>query len=178
MKRETWIILSSAVLAFILAYVFLAYLPLARRLHRERALLVVKERVLDEAKATAARFEEYQDRAARTQMAVQRLEERVPAHRLVPELIRDITRAAAECNLRDFQFTPQPLVARTDYWEQPVKISATCSYHTLGAFLDKVSHLPRLAAARDLKLLGKDKTGKSESILAEFTLVTYVLRTP
>ena len=33
-----------------------------------------------------------------------------------------------------------------------------------------------LAAARDLKLTGKDKTGKSESILAEFTLVTYVLR--
>jgi type IV pilus assembly protein PilO len=176
-KRETWIILGTSLLALMLAYVFLAYLPLARHLQRERALLLVKERVLEEARQTAARYEEYQDRAARTQMAVQHLEERIPASKQVPELIRDITRAAAECNLKDFQFTPQPLVPRADYWEQPVKISATCSYHALGSFLDKVSGLPRLAAARDLKLTGKDKTGKSESILAEFTLVTYVLRT-
>jgi type IV pilus assembly protein PilO len=109
-------------------------------------------------------------------MALERLEERIPAGKQVPGLIRDITRAATECNLKDFQFTPQPLVAREGLWEMPVKISAICSYHALGAFLYKVACEPRLAAARDLKLTGKDKTGKSETILAEFTLVTYVLR--
>jgi type IV pilus assembly protein PilO len=150
---------------------------LSRKLSRARALLTVKERVWEDARQTAARYEEYQERAARTQLAVQHLEERVPARKQIPELIRDITRAAAECNLKDFQFTPQPLVARDGYWEQPVKISAACSYHNLGAFLYKVSCQPRLAAAQDLKLTGKDKTGKAESILAEFTLVTYVLRT-
>ena len=177
MKREMWIALGAGIVALILAYVFFAYVPLAKRLRQERARLAVAEKVWEEAKQTAARFEEYQDRAARTQMAVQRLEERIPARKQVPELIRDITRAAAECNLKDFQFTPQPLVANSDVWEQPVKISATCSYHALGVFLQKVACLPRLAAARDLKLTGKDKTGKSESILAEFTLVTYVQRT-
>ncbi|NTV52117.1 MAG: type 4a pilus biogenesis protein PilO [Candidatus Firestonebacteria bacterium] len=176
MKRETWIALGATVLALLLTYVFFAYMPLSRKLHRERALLTVKERTLAEVKQTVARFEEYQDRAARTQMAVQRLEERIPARKQVPELIRDITRAATECNLKDFQFTPQPLAPSGDVWEQPVKISAVCSYHALGAFLYKVACQPRLVTARDLKLTGNDKTGKSESILAEFTLVTYVSR--
>jgi type IV pilus assembly protein PilO len=177
MKKQTWIILGSAVLAVLVFYALFAYAPMAKKLHRQRQILALKEKELGEARSLVSQYAEFQERSARTQMIIQRLEDRVPARPRVPELIKDITRVATECNLKELQFTPQPPVQRKGYWEQPIKISAACSYHTLGAFLIKLANLPRLITAQNVKLTGKDKTGKSESVFAELTLVTYVQQT-
>ncbi len=174
MKRQTWIILASVTVGVLVLYAFFAYTPLAKNLNRQRRVLQVKEKELAEAKQLVASVAAFQERAARTQMSIQHLEERIPARPRVPELIKDVTRVATECNLKDLQFTPQAMVARKGVQEQPVKISATCTYHALGQFLTKLASLPRLITAQDVKITGKDKTGKSESILAELTLVTYV----
>lgn len=175
MKRETIIITSAATVLVLIAYVLFAYLPLTRHLHARRQVLAAKERELAEAQQLVARYSEFKARALRIQTEAQRLEERLPPEPRIPDLLRDITRAATECNIRDCQFVPLPAVKRKGYTEEPVRLKLICGYHALGRFLTRLASLPRMISARNVTLTGRDKTGKSDSIAAEVTLVTYVL---
>jgi len=176
MKRETLIYTAVAAGLVLVAYIIFAYLPFSRQLHARRAILAVKAKELTEAQQLVARYPEFRARAIRIQMEAQRLERRLPTRPHVPDLLKDITQAATETNIKEFQFVPQPPVKRDGYWEQPVRMNVMCNYHALGMFLTRLASLPRLVSARDIKITGRDKTGRNEPILAEMTLVTYVLQ--
>lgn len=174
MKRETLIAVAAGIAALLAAYVFFAYLPLARQLKDRRLTLAAKQHDLAEARDLVARYDEFKSRALRIQLEAQRLEERLPSQPRIPDLLRDIMRAATEGNIRDCTFEPQPLVKKSGYSEQPVRLKLTCGYHALGGFLTRLAACPRLISARELTLTGRDKTGKTESVTAELTVVTYV----
>ncbi len=178
MRREVLIGTAVAALVVLVLYALFAFRPLARKLQERRRVLAKQEQALNDARQLVSRYDEFQERAARIRMEAQRLERRLPAEAEVPDLLKSITRAATECNIREFKFTPLPREKRRDYTEQPIRITATCRYHSLGAFLTKLGFLPRLIVARDVKITGRDKTGKTDSITAEIILVTYVLTTP
>jgi type IV pilus assembly protein PilO len=174
MKRETLLLAVVGAVIVLVAYVLLAFMPLARQLQVRRHVLADKQRELAEAQQLVARYPEFKARALRIQLEAQRLEERLPPQPRVPDLLRDITRAATEVNIRECQFVPQPLVKKEGYWEQPVRLKLICGYHALGLFLTRLASFPRLISARDLALTSRDKSGKTESVTAELTLVTYV----
>jgi type IV pilus assembly protein PilO len=175
MRRETILITAVGLVLVLAAYVFFGYLPLARQLHARRQVVAAKERELTEIQQLVARYADYQARALRIQLEAQRLEERIPPQPRIPDLLRDITRAATECNLRDCQFVPGAPIRRQGYTEQPVRLKLAGGYHALGLFLTRLASFPRLISAREVSVTGRDKTDHGDSIAAEMTLVTYVL---
>jgi hypothetical protein len=56
----------------------------------------------------------------------------------------------------------------------PIAVTAECTYHQLGAFLERVGKMPRIVSLGDFRLIGIDRpTG---TLRAEMTLATYTFR--
>lgn len=176
MKRETLIAGGILLLGAVYAYWALAYTPLAKKLHARRQVLAAQERELQAARQLVAHYDEYRERAVTLQIQARRLETRLPGQPQMPALLKDITRVATECNIREFEFTPLPPAAKAGYLEQPVRITLLGTYHHLGQFLTQLALLPRLVAARDIKLSSRDKNDRNQSLAADLVLDTYVVK--
>jgi len=58
--------------------------------------------------------------------------------------------------------------------EVPIAVTAECTYHQLGAFLERVGKMPRIVSLGEFRLIGIDRpTG---TLRAEMTLATYTFR--
>jgi type IV pilus assembly protein PilO len=174
-KRDTIVTIAVATAVVLVLYVLFLFLPTARQLHARRLVLADSEREYAASQQLLGQYPEYKARAIRIQLTGRRLAARLPTEPRIPDLIKDITQAATESDIREFQFVPQPVVKKAGYAEQPVRMTLTCGYHALGEFLMRLATFPRLISARDIQLSGRDKTGRNESVAAELTLVTYVL---
>jgi type IV pilus assembly protein PilO len=183
MKREWWFYLggAAALVAVLALYVLFAYLPLSRRLSEHRRQLALQEQAWKQAQDMLTRLPELSAEAEKVRMQFARMDRRLPAQQRIPELLKDVTRVAAECNLSHLQFTPQPLAPNPEdprFRVQTVRLTVSGNYHDLGRFLSRLAELQRLVVARDLQLVGRDATGKTGSVSAEMTLVTYVRAQP
>jgi len=58
--------------------------------------------------------------------------------------------------------------------EVPIAVTAECTYHQLGAFLERVGKMPRIVSLGEFRLIGIDRpTG---TVRAEMTLATYTFK--
>ena len=56
----------------------------------------------------------------------------------------------------------------------PILVTAECTYHQLGAFLERVGKMPRIVSLGEFRLIGIDRpTG---TLRAEMTIATYTFR--
>lgn len=165
-------------LSFLVLWTWFGYLPLAKRLKLSETALSAKTKELARQGYLLAHVEDMQARAAKIQLEWSRLQNQVPREPKVAELLRDITRSATECNIHEFQFSPLPLRPKGGYAVLPVRLSVICSAPALQLFLKRLNALPRLVVPRAVQIVGRDKTGKTESISVQLTLVTYVQSTP
>jgi type IV pilus assembly protein PilO len=174
MKRE-WIIGGSIVAFLVLSlYGWFGVRPLLKTFFSQRHILLIKDKELQEARNLLTHYPEVRERAIRIQMDAQRLEERLPNQARIPALLKEVTQAATECNIQQFTFAPLPAVELAQYIEQPLKLSVSCGYHSLGLFLSRLALAPRLIVTRMVSIKSNDTTGRNESIRAEVTVVTYV----
>jgi len=178
MNRDilNYIIIGVSVLILLTLYFVFAFRPLHQQLLDRKAALQAQQKQLNAAQDMVARYDEFMERVGKLQIEMQQLEERIPSQPRIPKLLKDVTRVAAECNIKDFQFAPQPIVIKEDYALQPIQVTVTCGYHSLGLFVSKLAALPRLVNTRDFQIVGQDKTGATASISVKMTLVTYVRR--
>ncbi|MCK5219804.1 type 4a pilus biogenesis protein PilO [bacterium] len=176
MNRRLYIYFAAglAVMGVVAAYVVGAYSPLAKNLNERRRELKTQQQELKAARELLTRYDELKERADQVKLEWYHLQERIPDRPRIAALLKAVTRAATKCNIREFQFAPQALVAKEGFSEQPVRIELTCGYHQLGLFLSQLAALPRLVNTRELQITGKEKPDKAVSITAELTLVTYV----
>ena len=174
MNRRTLILAGAAAAVVLILYGLFAYAPLARRLGERREVMQAKQAELNQARDLVARFDAYQERAARIRMQAQRLSRRIPREPGVPELLKTITRAATTCNLEAFQFTPREPVETEVGRELPLTLTVTGSYHALGEFLTELAGAPRLMVAKTVKINRREGKQPHASIEAEIQMVAYV----
>ena len=176
MNRDllNYIVFGSVTVVVIVLYTIFAYLPQARRLSESKQAVIAQQAELARAQEMLTHFDELSDRSVRIDLEMQAMNAQFPEQPQIPELLRDVTRLATTCDLRNLQFAPLPLIDKETYAEQPVRITGTCHYHNLGRFISQLADQPRVIVARDVQITSRDKTGKTEAISVNFTLVTYV----
>jgi type IV pilus assembly protein PilO len=126
------------------------------------------------AKADEAALRQFgpQAEALRKRLAVAK--ERLPSERELPQVYRQVSDLAARSGLGVSLFQPKATEDRDDLSEVPIAVTAECTYHQLGAFLDRVGKMPRIVSLGEFRLIGIDRpTG---TLRAEMTLATYTLR--
>jgi len=126
------------------------------------------------AKADEANLRPFRALAEALRKRLDTAKERLPSEREIPQVYRQVSDLAARSGLGVSLFQPKPTEDREVLLEVPIAVTAECTFHQLGAFLERVGKMPRIVSLGEFRLTGIDRpTG---TLRAEMTLATYTFR--
>jgi len=174
-SRPQKLILGAMVLVIVgaLGYFFLISGARAERDTLLRENEIRRAEVL-KAKADEANLRPFRALAEALRKRLDTAKERLPSEREIPQVYRQVSDLAARAGLGVSLFQPKPAEDRDVLSEVPITVTAECTYHQLGAFLDRVGKMPRIVSLGEFRLIGINRpTG---TLRAEMTLATYTFR--
>jgi type IV pilus assembly protein PilO len=100
---------------------------------------------------------------------------KLPEEKEIPTLLTQVNTLGQQSGLEFQLFRPGQPVKKGFYAEVPIEIRVEGTYHTLGAFLDRVSKLERIVNVGDLKItpLAAQQQLRGRTISAEFKATTF-----
>jgi len=119
----------------------------------------------------AANLEAYRQQLAEMEESFGALVSQLPSDTEVPGLLEDITNKGLLNGLEIDAIVLQKEQAKEFYVELPIAISASGSYHDLGAFISGMAGLPRIVTLHDFQITAKDKNPNSLDL--KITAKTY-----
>jgi type IV pilus assembly protein PilO len=119
----------------------------------------------------AANLEAYRQQLAEMEESFGALVSQLPSDTEVPGLLEDITNKGLLNGLEIKAIDLQKEQAKEFYVELPIAISASGSYHDLGAFISGMAGLPRIVTLHDFQITAKDKNPNSLDL--KITAKTY-----
>jgi type IV pilus assembly protein PilO len=126
------------------------------------------------AKADEANLRPFRALAEALRKRLEVAKERLPSEREIPQVYRQVSDLAARSGLGVSLFQPKPAEDRDVLSEVPITVTAECTYHQMGAFLERVGKMPRIVSLGEFRLIGIDRpTG---TLRAEMILATYTFR--
>jgi len=126
------------------------------------------------AKADEANLRPFRALAEALRKRLDTVKERLPSEREIPQVYRQVSDLATQSGLGVSLFQPKAAEDRDVLSEVPIAVTAECTYHQLGAFLERVGKMPRIVSLGDFRVIGIDRpTG---TVRAEMTLATYTFR--
>ena len=126
------------------------------------------------AKADEANLRPFRSKAEAQRKELEQAKERLPSEREIPQVYRQVSDLATQSGLGVSLFQPKTAEDRDVLSEVPIAVTAECTYHQLGAFLERVGKMPRIVSLGEFRLIGIDKpTG---TVRAEMTLATYTFK--
>ncbi len=135
----------------------------------------VEEEALKEQFSTkafqAANLEAYRQQLAEMEESFGALVSQLPSDTEVPGLLEDITNKGLLNGLEIAAIDLLKEQAKEFYVELPIAISASGSYHDLGAFISGMAGLPRIVTLHDFQITAKDKNPNSLNL--KITAKTY-----
>jgi len=117
----------------------------------------------------AANLQAYREQMVEMEESFGALVSQLPSDTEVPGLLEDITNKGLLNGLEIASIDLQPESAREFYVELPIAISASGSYHDLGAFISGMAGLPRIVTLHDFTISsqGDDANHLRMSIIAK-----------
>lgn len=148
-KALVWIIVLVAVLA---AGYYYHIKGLQEQLAKIEAEEVKLRKEFEDKAFKAANLEAYRKQMAEMEESFGALVSQLPSDTEVPGLLEDITNKGLLNGLNIASIDLQKERAREFYVELPIAISASGSYHDLGAFISGMAGLPRIVTLHDFKI--------------------------
>ena len=119
----------------------------------------------------AANLEAYRQQMVEMEESFGALVSQLPSDTEVPGLLEDITNKGLLNSLEIASIDLQKERAREFYVELPIAISASGSYHDLGAFISGMASLPRIVTLHDFKI--SSKNSNANNLKMEIVAKTY-----
>ncbi|MDP4650494.1 MAG: type 4a pilus biogenesis protein PilO [Haliea sp.] len=119
----------------------------------------------------AANLEAYKAQMVEMEESFGALVSQLPSDTEVPGLLEDITNKGLMNGLEINSIALQGEQAREFYVELPIAITATGSYHDLGAFISGMAGLPRIVTLHDFSISAP--SGNGNSLNMSITAKTY-----
>jgi len=124
---------------------------------------------------TARQLPAFRAQVADLEARLEALKPILPEEKDVGDLLRRIQTLATQSNLAIRGFKPQPIATRELHAEWPIGLELEGTYHSLGAFLDRVSRFPRIINVGALDIKAKDDQTGAATIAVSCTATTFVL---
>lgn len=164
-------------LAAFLLTLALGYYFIVSNLVAERESVIAKEQSLRsefEKKAhDASNLEAYREQMREMEASFSALISQLPGETEVPGLLEDITEKGLSSGLEFNNISLLEERAEEFYIEQPISISATGTYHDMGAFVSGVASLPRIVTLKDFSLVPAGADGASAILKLDISASTY-----
>ena len=121
--------------------------------------------------AVASKLDIYREQMVEMEESFGALVSQLPSDTEVPGLLEDITNKGLQNGLEIKSIDLQKEKAKEFYIELPIAISASGSYHDLGAFISGMASLPRIVTLHDFEISTKKKDGNALDL--KITAKTY-----
>lgn len=160
-KVFVWVVLLIAVLA---AGYYYHIEDLQLQLAGVEAKEVALKKEFEDKAFQAANLEAYRQQMVEMEESFGALVSQLPSDTEVPGLLEDITNKGLLNGLQISAIVLQKEQAKEFYVELPIAITASGSYHDLGAFISGMAGLPRIVTLHDFKISGNSKNANSLSM--------------
>ncbi len=178
-KRQRYMLLGILGAGIVAAYVYLLMTPLWAEKGKLEAELQKLQADLDQKRIIAANRPklEAEIKALEQQLAVALV--KLPEEKEIPKLLTQVNTLGQQNGLEFLLFRPVAPVRKGFYAEVPIDIRVEGQYHTLGAFLDRVSKLDRIVNVVDIKVIPlsvqqQQRTGRT--VVADIKATTYTFQ--
>ncbi len=148
--------------------------------------ITAKEAALSELQATIAKsiaqqrvFAQFKKEAQELEAKLETLKSILPQEKETDQILRSVQQAASSSSLRILRVGPRPAIDHEVYTEWPIDMEVLGTFHSMGAFLDRIRQLPRIVNIGTLRLQARATEGEAaatSSVGATYTATTFVYR--
>ncbi len=164
-----------AVIIFGLFY-FLHYKGKNEELQSVREERIRTEAEIVQLRAKKAEMDQIEKDIEEMKVTLSQLETIIPVREEISDILRKIQHLAWDSRLNIEKFIPKADVDKEFYYEKPISIEITGSYHNLALFFDRLSNFSRLYNIEDFTIKSlRDQTDAS-TISAQSTATTYIFK--
>jgi type IV pilus assembly protein PilO len=174
MKKQAWTTyaLLAAILAGLLYFVY--FKPRQDDLASLRAERTGLEDELGQLRSKKRQLDKIEGELTRLGASLAELETIIPRKKEQSEIVRNIQQMALDSGIETvLRIAPDRELIKDFYSEWPIPIEVVGSYHTLGAFFDRILHFPRIFNIDDFSITTLQNQSAEATISARFTARTY-----
>ena len=173
--RQRYLLLGVLGVGIVTAYVYLLMLPLWERRGTLETDLQKLQADLDQKRMIAANRPKLEEEIKGLEKQLEAALVKLPEEKEIPKLLTQVNTLGLQSGLEFQLFRPAAPVKKGFYAEVPIDIRVEGEYHTLGAFLDRVSKLERIVNVADLRInpLSAQKQQSGRTISADFKATTF-----
>lgn len=102
------------------------------------------------------------------------LETIIPQEKEISDILLKINQLAIDSKLNIVNFSTEVLIPKEFYYEWPIPIEITGSYHNLAIFFDRLSRFSRLFNIDGFSIRSLGQQTSASTISASFTAKTYI----
>ncbi|MGE5850566.1 MAG: type 4a pilus biogenesis protein PilO [Candidatus Methylomirabilota bacterium] len=174
-KRQRYMLIGLLGGGLVLVYVMLLMKPLWEEKGRLEGELQRLQADLDQKRIIAANRPKLEAEIQALEKQLEVVLVKLPEEKEIPKLLTQVNTLGLQSGLEFLLFRPAAPVKKGFYAEVPIDIRVQGEYHTLGAFLDRVSRLERIVNVADLRIspmaAQQQRTGRT--ITADFKATTF-----
>lgn len=104
------------------------------------------------------------------------LEAIIPKRKEIWDILRKMQQLALNSRLNIVKFLPKGEIDKEFYYEWPISIEITGSFHNLAIFFDRLSNFSRLFNIEDFSIKSLSSQTDTSTISAAYTAKTYIFR--
>ncbi|MFI5339962.1 MAG: type 4a pilus biogenesis protein PilO [Candidatus Methylomirabilales bacterium] len=173
--RQRYLLLGVIGVGIVAAYVYLLMLPLWESKGTLEMDLQKLQADLDQKRMIAANRPKLEEEIKALEKQLDAALVKLPEEKDIPKLLTQVNTLGLQSGLEFQLFRPAAPVKKGFYAEVPIDIRVEGEYHTLGAFLDRVSKLERIVNVADLRInpLSAQRQLGSRTISADFKATTF-----
>ncbi|HVP30505.1 MAG TPA: type 4a pilus biogenesis protein PilO [Myxococcota bacterium] len=145
-------VVAGVVVAVLLLYAWVFYLPANGQLSAAKAQELELQRKLNEVRSVAANLPKFQEELQRLQREFEVALRQLPNSKELPVLLTDVSSIGKNAGLEFKSFKPKSEVPREFYAEVPIEIEFSGSFHEIASFFDNVAKLPRIVNVSEIKM--------------------------
>lgn len=159
----------------VVAYVYLLMMPLWAEKGKLEGDLQKLQADLDQKRIIAANRPKLEEEIKVLEKQLEVALVKLPEEKEIPKLLTQVNTLGLQSGLEFQLFRPAAPVKKGFYAEVPIDIRVQGEYHTLGAFLDRVSKLERIVNVADLRIspLAAQQQRTGRTITADFKATTF-----
>jgi len=174
-QRQRYLLLGVIGVGFVAAYVYLLMLPLWDSKGTLEMDLQKLQADLDQKRMIAANRPKLEEEIKALEKQLDAALVKLPEEKDIPKLLTQVNTLGLQNGLEFLLFRPAAPVKKGFYAEVPIDIRVEGEYHTLGAFLDRVSKLERIVNVADLRIspLSAQRQLGGRTISADFKATTF-----
>lgn len=132
-----------------------------------------------EGQSAAAQLPKFQEEIAKLEKELQKLIQVLPTKKETHVILKKIKSLADAGDFGFKSFSPSTtLVDKDFYYQWPITVQLSGSYHNLAQFFDRLRSFPRIINVGDMELRANRKQEADSTLQAKFQLLTYIYKEP